>query len=298
MRYFLMVLLLGGLSSQACDFCGCSPATASWDQNAAQPASFLQHTLFMKVVDFNDPTNDLQQSRLIGQLFIGAFAPAERWEVRATLPLMMISNTFAESPLQREWGLGDALLQANFLAVNKQPFGEKSWGHRLLAIGGIELPTGSYAVSEDPLLSNVAFGSRSVDVMLGGIYKTSRFKGNFTAGSTLKLNSTNRNDLRFGHQLAIFAQGGYQLSSGKVKWDMMLGSRVDVAGRNILSNIYQNKTGGTLWQLSSGINASTGQWGFGLLYQQPLLQNNGGGVFKHQPTFFTNLIYQFKRKQS
>jgi hypothetical protein len=298
MRYFLIVLLLGGISAHACDFCGCSPAIASWDQNAAQPASFLQHTLFMKVVDFNDPTNDLQQSRLTGQLFIGAFAPAERWEVRATLPLMMISNTFAESPLQREWGLGDALLQANFLAVNKQPFGEKSWGHRLLVIGGIELPTGSYAVSEDPLLSNVAFGSRSTDFMLGGIYKAKRFKGSFTAGSTVKINTTNRNDLQFGHQLAVFAQGGYTLASKKLSWDFMLGSRVDVAGRNILSNIYQNKTGGTLWQLSSGINASIGQWGFGLLYQQPLLQNNGGGVFQHQPTFFTNLIYQFKRKQS
>jgi hypothetical protein len=73
---------------------------------------------------------------------------------------------------------------------------------------------------------------------------------------------------------------------------------VDVTGRNILSNIYQNKTGGKLWQLTSGVNASAGQWGFSLLYQQPMLQNNGGGVFKHQPTFFTQLIYQFKRKQS
>jgi hypothetical protein len=298
MRYLLIVLLLGVSHVYACDFCGCSPATASWDQNAAQPASFLQHTLFMKVVEFNDPTNDLQQSRLIGHLFIGAFAPAERWEIRTTLPVMMISNSFAELPRQKEWGLGDVLLQVNFLAVNQRPFGEKSWGHKLLVIGGSELPTGSYAVSEDPLLSNVAFGSRSVDFMLGSLYKASRFRGSFTAGSTMKLNTTNSSDLRFGHQWALFAQGAYSLTSKKLKWEMMMGSRVDVAGRNILRSIYQNKTGGTLWQLSSGIQATADRWGFGLLYQQPLLQNNGGGVFQHQPTLFTHLIYQFKSKKS
>lgn len=290
---FALLFRIGMLS--ACDFCGCSPASSNWDQDAVQPSSYLQHSLFIKNVDFNDPDNTLNNSLIIGQLLIGAYSPIKKLELRATLPVLSMYNYFSENATQKEWGLGDALLQVNYLLVDIKPFEDKKLSHSLIATGGIELPTGSYAVSEDPLLSNIAFGSKSVDYSTGFLYKLTKFKGAFSAGTTAKLNTANRNDIRYGHQFNVFMQGAYLLSDKVVKWRATLGTRYDYSSRNIFRGIYQNKTGGNLWQMTAGINGAKKRWAWGVVYQQPILQNNGNGAFVHRPTIFTSLNFQLKK---
>lgn len=297
MRYLIIVLTIAFAGNvYSCDFCGCNPSTAAWDQQTGVPANFVQHTLFVKNVRFSDPDSDLSQSMLFGQLLTGAWSPSKKFEIRATVPVLMIANDFGESGRTPTWGLGDILLQTNVLLLNKTPFGSKKWGHKLLAFGGAELPTGNYVFSEDPLLGNVAFGSKSFDFIAGAFYKASKFKGSFSAGTNAKLNTQNREELRFGHQWSAFAQGGYILADKHVRWELNLGTRYDLAGRNVLRSIYQNKTGGQVWQLTTGLSAKKGSWNWNFLYQQPLVQENGNGVFQHSASLFTSVAYQFNAK--
>jgi hypothetical protein len=294
MRFLLLMGMLFATPALACDFCGCSPSTATWDQNVNSPASYIQISPFVKGVNFNDPSSSLNSSFLTGSLLKGSYAPATFVELSVQLPFMYINNQFSETS-QSNVGIGDLLILSNFRVLQKAPSGEKKTGHTLMLNGGIELPTGSYAVSEDPLLSNVSFGSKSVDYVMGGAYKLSIFRGAFITGSSVKLNTLNKEDLKFGHQLSVYTQGTFSFMKKEIMWQPALGSRYDFYARNIYRGINQNKTGGDLLQITAGISAGKGKWGWGMQIMQPLWQQNGGGVFKHLTSAYFSLQYQFKK---
>lgn len=291
---FLVLLLKAGWSS-ACDFCGCNPSTAMWEQDAGMPSSFVQHSQFLKTVRFQDPENSLRKSLVWGHLLTGAYSPVQKLEIKGILPVLMISNSFSENNRSNQFGLGDALLQLQYLAWESKPSDKRFSGHMLSVNAGIELPTGSYAISEDPLLSNIAFGSKSIDFQIGGIYKISKFRWSFTAGSTARINNANRDDVRLGHLWSTFVNGTYALSEQKVAWRASIGSRTDYTSRNVFRSIYQNKTGGTVWQMTAGLNGSTRQWSWGVQYLQPVFQKNGMDVFEHRSAIQTTIQYKFKK---
>lgn len=286
-------------NTHACDLCGCSPSTSLWDQDASKPSSFIQHSIFIKAVKFDDPDNDLAKATFWGQMLTGAWAAHERIELRAILPVISVHNHYQQLNVhQQRWGLGDGLVQVNWQVLNKLPEGDRVAAHSLIAFGGLELPTGNYAFSEDPLLGNIAFGSRSVDFQAGGIYSMTRYLWSVSTGTSLKMNTLNRNDLRMGNQWNSFLQAGYEVSSSPLAWRISAGTRFDYASRNVLREIYQNKTGGWVWQLTAGVNGAKGNWGWGILYQQPIIQYNGNGAFRHMPSILTNIQFRFKNSKS
>jgi len=298
MHYLLVVLLLlWSVPVLGCDICGSNTASSVVDFNSAQPKSFIQHTFFVKKIDFQDPGNDLDHSIMWGQLYTGAYSLKSKAEFRATLPVIFLNNRYKSATAQKNWGLGDAMLQVNTKIIDALPFGDKKWRHTLIGTGGIELPTGSYVLTEDPLLTNVAFGSRSLDFLLGAQYRMSKFKGAFSTGIFAKLNTMNRNQLQYGHQYSWFAQGTYKFLDKKTEWQASLGSRFEHNNRNILNNIYQSKSGGDILQVMTGIHGGKKQWSWGISYQQPVWQKNGKDAFLHGSTLITTLQYQFKIKK-
>lgn len=294
MRYLLLWGMLLAKPALACDFCGCSPSTATWDQNINSPASYIQVSPFLKGLQFNDPSSSLNSSFLTGSLFKGSYAPAQFVELSAQLPLLYINNKFSETR-QSNLGIGDLLVMSNFRVFQIAPSGDKKAGHTLMLNGGIELPTGSYAISDDPLLSNIAFGSKSVDYVLGAAHKLSVFRGALVSGASVKLNTLNKEDLRFGHQLTTYTQGSFSFMKKEIMWQPISGVRYDFYARNVYRGINQNKTGGHLLQLTAGISGGKGKWGWGMQIMQPLWQQNGGGVFKHLTSAYFSLQYQFKK---
>jgi hypothetical protein len=101
-----------------------------------------------------------------------------------------------------------------------------------------------------------------------------------------------------GHQWNTFFQAGYELSSSPLAWRVSAGTRLDYASRNVLREIYQNKTGGWVWQLTAGVNGAKGKWAWGILYHQPLIQKNGNGAFRHLPSILTSIQFRFKKTKS
>lgn len=294
MRFSWILGLLMSYPALGCDFCGCSPSSATWDQSANNPSSYIQFTPFFKAVKFSDPASDLQKSYLAGSLLRVAYSPAKQLEISAQMPVMFLSNHFSKNK-QNSPGNGDLQLIFQARIFQKLPGTEQKTGHSLIVNGGVELPTGSYTVSEDPLLSNIAFGSKSYDLIAGAAYKLSVFKWALVSGGNVKINTENKEDMKFGNQYVLFAQGSYNFMKKSVMWQPMAGLRYEHSDRNIYRNINQNKTGGNVMQFTAGISGGIKKWGWGVQLMQPLWQNNGGGIFRHSPSAYLSFQYQFKK---
>lgn len=292
----LMCMLICMSPIYACDICGSNTSNTLIDLGGSQPQSYIQYGTFTKAIQFQDPDNDLQKSLMWGQLLTGAYTPHEKVELKAVLPILHLSNTMRTGKGDRYWGLGDMLLQAQVQIWNRKPFERREWAQTLTLMGGVELPTGSYAVSEDPLLSNISFGSKSFDFVLGGNYRINKFKGALTSGTIVKLNTANKEKMYYGNSYGFYQQGSYEVYSGKHKIILLGGWRYDMIERNILRNIYQPKSGGHLVQSILGIQGKQNQWTWNLNYLQPLWQKNGKDAFVHKQTLLASFQYQFKSK--
>lgn len=294
----LALILLSVNEVVACDICGSNTSNTIVDINAGQPKNYLQYGTFVKKVSFQDPTNDLSNSVMWGQLLTGAYSPHKRVEIKTVVPILYLSNTMKSAQATHNWGLGDVLIQGAYQVWERLPFENKSWSQFLTVSGGVELPTGSYAVSEDPLLSNISFGSKSFDFVLGANYRINKFKGNWSIGSIVKLNTINQERMLYGNTYSVYQQGTYEVLSKKHKLTAVGGFRYDYNERNILREIYQSKSGGHVVQSLLGLQGSKKQWTWNVNYLQPLWQQNGKDAFKHRATIFTSVQYQFSTKKS
>lgn len=282
----------------ACDICGSNTSNTIVDFNGGQPKNYLQYSTFVKKVKFNDPSNDLSSSLMWGQMITAAYSPHKKVEIKAVLPVLYLNNSMKTSITTHNFGLGDVLVQGTYQVWEKLPFENRSWSQFLSVSAGIELPTGSYVVSEDPLLSNISFGSKSLDFVLGASYRINKFKGNWVAGSIVKLNTINKEKMLYGNTYSVYQQGTYEVWSKKHKLTVLAGVRYDFNERNILRSIYQSKSGGHVVQSLIGLQGTQKQWTWNLNYLQPIWQKNGKDAFSHQATFLASVQYQLPSKKT
>lgn len=288
-----LLLFVGEVS--ACDICGSNTSNTIIDFNGGQPQDYIQYSTFVKSVQFQDPNNDLSSSWMLGQMLTGAYSPHQRWELKTVVPILFLHNQMKTSTSVRHWGLGDILIQSSYMAWQKLPFEKKVWTQSLNLSAGIELPTGSYIVSEDPLLSNISFGSKSIDFLLGANYRIIKFKGSWTIGSLVKLNTVNKLEMLYGNTYSLYQQGAYEVLSKKHKISLMLGARYDYNERNILRSIYQSMSGGHVVQSLLGVQGRMNQWTWNVNYLQPVWQKNGKDAFMHRSTVLVSVQFQFKK---
>ncbi len=100
-------------------------------------------------------------------------------------------------------GIGDIVVSANYNLINTYDSVSSDWKQNLLVGGGVKLPTGQFRKIEDGLTVNQNFqlGTGSVDVLLNLIY-TLRYKNiGLNTEFTYNINTTNRDDYRFGNTL-------------------------------------------------------------------------------------------------
>jgi hypothetical protein len=135
-----------------------------------------------------------------------AYAPKNWVELRVNLPLIWMMNQYS-GVKDKTIGIGDMSLLSNFKVVNRSPIGtNRKVGHTLLLGFGLEFPTGKNQVSDDVQLQNFTLGSKSMDFLYSVVYSMSYRKWNVIGAGLVKINTENKDKVRYGHLYSIQLQ--------------------------------------------------------------------------------------------
>ena len=74
---------------------------------------------------------------------------------------------------------------------------------------GLEFPTGKNQVSDDVQLQNFTLGSKSMDFLFSVVYSMSYRKWNVIGAGLIKINTKNKDKVRYGHLYSIQAGTAY-----------------------------------------------------------------------------------------
>lgn len=269
----------------ACDFCGGSPTVMNSDLLSLQPQSSLGiNTIFRK---FNYPTeeNSLHQTILLNTNFTAAYAPNKRIELRANLPFIWVVNDMAQSK-EKNVGLGDMSIMSNFKVLNISGLETKKLvGHTMVLGCGIELPTGKNKKLTDNRLQNFNIGSKSTDFLFSGVYSLNYQKWNIIGAGLVKINTKNKEHVRFGHLYSMQTGTAYIQNIKQSQFIPNVGVRMEIQQKNLHKNIIQDFTGSKVLFFQFGTDLNIQNWNLGMQIQQPIMQNTANNTIKQGTNF-------------
>lgn len=283
-------------SMYACDFCGCSPSVMNSDLLSLQPQSSVGINTTYKSYKYEANENGLTKSHLLSTNLSVAYAPKKWLEIRSTLPLIWMMNQYTTTK-DKTFGVGDMTIISNFKVLSKSPIGtNKKVGHTVIVGLGIELPTGKNKISEDNQLQNFTLGSRSVDFLFSGVYSMSYRKWNIIGAGLVKINTRNKDEVRYGHLYSIQTGAAYTHTFKKSQLLPNAGIRVEIQQKNLHKNIIQKFTGSYALFFQYGADYNIKNWNIGFQILHPMVQNTALESIKQQSNFLLKCTYLIQRK--
>jgi hypothetical protein len=142
-------------------------------------------------------------------------------------------------------------------------------------------------------------GTGSFDFLLSTIYTLRRNKAGFNVESTYKINTSNKEDYRFGNQFNVSGNFFYWFETPAITVLPFLGAYYENAARHTDDEVTQINTGGTALFASLGTQVYYRNFTLGLTFQQPLRQDyysEESVEITSKGRFMTTLIYNFSFK--
>lgn len=176
-------------------------------------------------------------------------------------------------------GLSDILLLANYklLDINSVSNNNKIISQQLWMGVGIKLPTGKFEIEDtDPDVASVAnrqLGSGSTDILLNAMYNVHINHIGVNTSASYKINSTNKEDYKFGNKLSASSFVYYALALSKTIISPNLGLLYEQTEGSELQNSKIDLTAGSLLQGSIGAEISFSKITVGVNTQFPFAQN-------------------------
>ena len=284
-------------SAFACDFCGCSPSVMNSDLLSLQPQSSVGINTIYKGYQYKNNENGLTKSHLVSTNLSVAYAPKKWVELRSTLPLIWMMNQYKNTN-DKTFGIGDMSIVSNFKVLSKSPIGtNKKVGHTLIFGFGIELPTGKNKISADNQLQNFTLGSKSVDFLFSGVYSMSYRKWNIIGAGLVKINTKNKDKVRYGHLYSIQIGSAYTHTFKNSQLLPNLGIRAEIQQKNLHNTIIQNTSGSYAMFLQYGLDYNIKNWNLGFQVLHPISQNTAANSIKQQSNFLLKCSYLIQKKQ-
>lgn len=242
-RYLILVILIQGMTAQACDVCPCVPGGG---MNGIFP-QFRNHFTGMRYQyrhfgysrQSADPTVPLSLNWHSADLMM-RFTVKKNWQFLINVPYLYGVRTGQTDQIINH-GLGDISVQMNRFLINS---GEaRVWKHFLAAGAGIKAPTGFSTISGIPASMQVSTGA--FDLMMNSTYIIRH------------RNTGLMNELAFRRALADknnYQMGGRFSATCKLFYWRTLGPDIhlvphfltsaEFAGRDISRDYYVRNTGG------------------------------------------------------
>lgn len=281
MRFILSIFILFLLPASlfACDVCGCSAGT----NNLGILPQFQRHFVGMRLnyrgfESHHHGTTYSQENFTTAELW-GRFNPHRRWQIFAFVPYNIYQQNM-NGDIRRNTGLGDVTLLSNFTLTNPDRYLDSDWKHNLMAGAGLKIPTGAWnrqLVNGTEQNPNLQPGTGSVDYMVNAIYTLRYKQWGLNTDVVYRLNSRNPSDFRFGNRFTAGSRAFYWLQSGKIGLLPSAGAGFEYGRHDLDEGLLVSESGGHCLMGVGGFDIYTPHFSAGVSYQQPLVQELGGG---------------------
>lgn len=226
---------------------------------------------------------------------LGRFYPFRRLQMLVLAPYHDFHRT--ESGLRsHSQGFGDATLLGNYILINTGDSLSRKWQQTLTLGGGVKLPTGQHRLrnAEGELLhANLQPGSGSTDFMLSATYTLRNGTWGLASDVFGRLNTTNRHGYHFGNRISGSAKIFYWEKWGRISLLPNLGVFVDHAEPNTEDRFIAKETGGNIALATLGLDVYMGGFSVGFTFQQPFIQQLGGGTVQADARWMATANYIF-----
>lgn len=192
-------------------------------------------------------------------------------------------------------GAGDMQIHAKYQIFNTEVDGSTRFRNRLFLGGGMKLPTGVFNEKDDSgiVVPHFQPGTGSFDFLLLGSYFAKASSLGFVFDVAYKLNTSNKNDYRFGNQLNLNAVFSYDIVSDAVTIIPYAGIYFEYAPEDKSKSIEDPNSGGSALFGNFGLDVTVGMLAFKLNYQPPFSQSLNGKQPLNDYRFIAGIGYSF-----
>lgn len=205
-----------------------------------------------------------------------------KFRLMAYVPVSINEKINQGNTIKRS-GIGDIGVQAFYRLFDERTSKGKTFiGHSLWVGAGIKLPTGKYETSQKDETGQSAntfqLGTGSVDFTMNMMYDLRIQDFGVNATASYKMNTTNKDDYRYGNKLSSTLQGYYKIRvKNKFTVAPNAGVAFETAAKDEDEKLIADATGGNISLFSAGAEITTGKIAFGGNYQTPVSQQLAKG---------------------
>lgn len=288
MKKILLVIVITILSNatlSACEICGCGVGNFYMGILPGFQSKFIgmrysyQHYQSVMAKDASQFSNDFYKTT---ELWAG-WNMGTHWQVLAFVPYTS-NRKISDDGVKTTVGLGDISLMANYqlLGTRRNNQSNKTIGHQLSVGAGVKLASGNYHLDfTDPAINigdaNSQTGTGSTDILLNARYVYSIQQLGTQTTLTYKINTTNKDQYRFGNRLAINSFAYYRIRFAGMAISPNLGLLYEHSDANFFENSLVDQTGGWLFNGVAGVEMNFNKISIGINAQLPINQQFAEG---------------------
>ena len=287
--FISLFVLVVAYTSNACDICGCGVGNFNpymFPHLAQKFISVGYNYRYYRSNAHDDLGNEMLNKEYYQSFSVaGQFTIARRIELMGYLPFQSNLQKGPEGNKSLN-KLGDVIFLANYRLVDHVSFDNKL-RQTVVAGGGIKLPTGSYQYEEgsEKGVDNPNFqaGTGSTDFLLNGSYSLRYKKIAVSAGITYKMNTSNKEDYRFGNRLLTVVQFNYVRDVRSISVIPNIGLVMEKMNGDRESGASVDHTGGHNVQATVGLDVNNRKIAAGISYGKPIKQDLAMGHVQAMP---------------
>jgi hypothetical protein len=280
-KFLLLVLLtLFLFSAEACDICGCGVGNyyiGILPQFKSQFIGLRYHFNKFNTRLIDDPTqysNDFYQTVDIWS----GWNIGKKFQLLALIPVNF-NHQESDEGVSNLKGLGDVLVLMNYKVfdINSKNNQGRNVNQQLLIGGGFKFPTGKFEIDPNnpdvASQANTQLGSGSTDILVNAMYNVRVNKVGIMTQANYKVNSTNKEDYRFGNKFAASSFVSYTVNVNKSVISPNVGLIYENTGESNYAGSKVDLTSGTILQGVLGMEFGFRKISFGFNMQVPIAQN-------------------------
>jgi hypothetical protein len=277
------------LSVQACDICGCGVGNYNPYLFPHLSKSYLSMSYIHRYYRTHSESGISGNEYYNSLLLTAQFSIGKKFQVLGVLPYQ-VNQLVIDNETKKQSGAGDVSFLVNYRLLDKMSTGKRQ---SLLIGAGVKLPTGKYTTAKTEEIDdqNFQLGTGSIDYILSASYRITLAKWAFSAATSYKYNTQNKDDFRFGDVLTSGATAVYRIDRNKFSIAPYAQLTSEIQMKDAAAHVIQDHSGGNAFYTGAGIDVNTKKAAMGINYQLPVSQNMAEGQITVRPKLSAHLSF-------
>jgi len=277
------------LSVNACDICGCGVGNYNPYLFPHLSKSFISLSYMHRYYRTHSETGINGNEYYNSFLLTAQFSIGKKFQVMAMLPFQ-VNQLVNDHETQNRAGAGDMSFLINYRLFDKMSTGKR----QTIMIGaGLKVPSGKYTTAKTEEIDdqNFQLGTGSLDYIVSASYRISLAKWAFSAATSYKYNTQNKDDFRFGDVLTSGATAVYRIDGNKISVAPYAQLISEIQMKDAAAHVIQEHSGGHAFYTGAGIDVNTRKAAIGINYQLPVSQHMAEGQINVRPRISAHISF-------